>query len=432
MAPGYVYVLFNSAAPETVKVGRTYKQPEVRAGEISAATGVLGKWHAIYYRQFSDCDAAERIAHAKLDVRGSRHRHRTELFEVSPKVAIDCIMTIPEMAMSAQPSLPDDNDPILDTASDADRLLAAGDRFLFGLDDELEDVEAAVDRYEKAAKIGSAKAHERLGQIWLRGPSGRKPDPDKALEAFKDAERLGSTTSLLWMSRAWLKKRHSENARKCITRYFVILSTAAEQEELLVALLEFLKDEVLTRQIDLAAMPDLSRYRDRLLALLADETEQKAFPSEEANRLRQLILSGRAPLIAVSERCEKQILDCLNTLRDRLENAESVASFEREFKLKVLVPRRFDKKAPYRHYGSAEPAFRGSPGQLFNALELVASKYRKTPLPIRNVYSFGTKLKDALEYLRDQGWSIDAKFSQGGKFYQVMWVGEIACSDRRA
>src|SRR5262249_49414721 len=56
---GYVYVLINASIKGLVKVGSTARDPEARAKELSAATGVAQPFTVVYSAYFNDCVAAE-------------------------------------------------------------------------------------------------------------------------------------------------------------------------------------------------------------------------------------------------------------------------------------------------------------------------------------------------------------------------------------
>jgi len=90
MSEGYVYVLFNSAFPPgQFKIGKTTKRPEVRAREISAATGVPRPFEVAYEARVKNCDRAEQLIHQRLhSYRSSSNR---EFFELSLKRIIKVI-----------------------------------------------------------------------------------------------------------------------------------------------------------------------------------------------------------------------------------------------------------------------------------------------------------------------------------------------------
>src|SRR5688572_6679317 len=53
--PGYLYVLINPSLPGLVKIGKTNRDPEQRAAELSAATGVPTPFVLVYDAFFQNC-----------------------------------------------------------------------------------------------------------------------------------------------------------------------------------------------------------------------------------------------------------------------------------------------------------------------------------------------------------------------------------------
>ena len=58
-AKGYVYVMINPSCEGLVKIGKTTKDPEERAKDLSSATGVATPFIVVYKRLFNDCSIAE-------------------------------------------------------------------------------------------------------------------------------------------------------------------------------------------------------------------------------------------------------------------------------------------------------------------------------------------------------------------------------------
>lgn len=91
---GHVYVLANPSLPGQVKIGHTLRDPEERARELSAVTGLPTPFVLIYSEEFEDAPGAERIVHQLLA--GYRISDKREFFAVPPKRAIDVIRSLAE------------------------------------------------------------------------------------------------------------------------------------------------------------------------------------------------------------------------------------------------------------------------------------------------------------------------------------------------
>lgn len=88
---GYVYVMINPSIPNLVKIGKTSREPNERAKELSSATGVPTPFILVYYKPFKDCHWAESIIHHFFEKKGARVNGNREFFQVSINEAIDFI-----------------------------------------------------------------------------------------------------------------------------------------------------------------------------------------------------------------------------------------------------------------------------------------------------------------------------------------------------
>ncbi|MDF1823217.1 MAG: GIY-YIG nuclease family protein [Verrucomicrobiales bacterium] len=87
MNPGYIYILQNPSLSEFhLKIGRTERDPNARAAEISSATGVPTPFEVVWWSESVDCHLAETLLHRQLD----QYRTNTtrEFFELELDEAI--------------------------------------------------------------------------------------------------------------------------------------------------------------------------------------------------------------------------------------------------------------------------------------------------------------------------------------------------------
>lgn len=67
MNPGYIYILQNPSLSEShLKIGRTQRDPEQRAAEISGSTGVPTPFEVVWWSESVDCHLAESLLHHEL------------------------------------------------------------------------------------------------------------------------------------------------------------------------------------------------------------------------------------------------------------------------------------------------------------------------------------------------------------------------------
>lgn len=87
---GVVYIFGNAAHRETVvKIGRTNRSAEIRATELSRATGVPTPFRVLYKEAVCDCVRAEKIIHQRLA--GFRMNKRREFFDIPLECAIRAV-----------------------------------------------------------------------------------------------------------------------------------------------------------------------------------------------------------------------------------------------------------------------------------------------------------------------------------------------------
>jgi hypothetical protein len=89
MEKGYIYVLINPSMKGMVKIGKTNRNPEDRAKELSAGTNIPFQFQVGYDILVSDIDLAEKKVHKKLEK--FRVANNREFFEISLREAVDVI-----------------------------------------------------------------------------------------------------------------------------------------------------------------------------------------------------------------------------------------------------------------------------------------------------------------------------------------------------
>jgi hypothetical protein len=72
--PGYIYIMINPSMEGLVKIGKTTREPEFRAKELSQATGVATPFYVAFSIFVVDCHSAEEFVHAILEHKGFRNR----------------------------------------------------------------------------------------------------------------------------------------------------------------------------------------------------------------------------------------------------------------------------------------------------------------------------------------------------------------------
>ena len=213
MEQGWVYVLVNSSAPGLVKVGRTCREPALRAAELSSGTGVPTPFVVAFEQFFDDCHAAERSIHAELDRRGWRLTSQREFFRGSASDIIRVVLDASQPASALQKAA---------EPASLDVLLAAGESALHGLGDALQDTSEAVRCFRRAASLGSPLALERLGAIFgcLFAVRMNRANRRRAMTPLKEGARRGNSYCYCEMSAVFAAEGHIDNFHKAWTLFF--------------------------------------------------------------------------------------------------------------------------------------------------------------------------------------------------------------------
>jgi hypothetical protein len=222
---GYIYALTNVSTNGIVKIGKTQRDPEGRAKELSSATGVPTPFIVVYQAYFNDCDKAEIFVHTKLEK--YRVANNREFFQVSIPVAVDTIIeaknyyakTENTLDLSKRESQPFETNQDGESLEPGREIFELGEAYYYGHDDIIEDYAEAFNYYEKAARLGYAEAFLQMG-IMYRDGQGRNSDSKRALECFKEAIKHGNDEGWAEMASIFHTDGHQENEAKCWNKYF--------------------------------------------------------------------------------------------------------------------------------------------------------------------------------------------------------------------
>lgn len=225
---GYVYILINPSHEGLVKVGKTTKDPNERAKELSASTGVPTPFVVVYKRMFKNCHLAEKIAHEILTERGCRVNDSREFFSINIAEAIDVILQIPDNDNSEVDDKLDAGNDFGFTQNDMGRYYyMLGDDYYYGNNDKFEDVDRAIFYFEKSASLGYAMAYSRLGDIWYDRDNSRRAVEyyQKAVEGYDSASyaKLGD----IYMN-PYDVMHNERNAKLAWSKYFDYLERHKE------------------------------------------------------------------------------------------------------------------------------------------------------------------------------------------------------------
>ena len=192
MTQGYIYVLANSSMPNMIKVGKTTRQPSLRAQELSSVTGVPTPFLVVYEKQFNDCNSAESFIHELLSIKGFRVSANREFFNAPVHDVIEAVLQA--VSYDIQDSDDEDDSEYFDSSvSDVDLedlfleqdvtkpvwfdIWEEAQSYYYGYEDTLQDYDEAIRLYKQSIKLGCILAYHQIGFNYLRtkkGTDGKK------------------------------------------------------------------------------------------------------------------------------------------------------------------------------------------------------------------------------------------------------------------
>lgn len=220
---GFLYVLINPSLPGLVKIGKTYRDPESRARELSQATGVATAFHVAYSLPFADCDLAESYVHLFLEQRGFRLMPNREFFQMPLQSAIELVLETQRTLSADIPATPTtgemiDSLPGESTRHPAFQIFEQALESLCGLGDAIQDKEEAIRLLLQAKVLNFPAAYTTLAEVHF----DNAPDAQnsKALNFLKEGAAKGHGRCFVEMTGLYTLLDRSDDAAKCWKRYF--------------------------------------------------------------------------------------------------------------------------------------------------------------------------------------------------------------------
>jgi len=247
MTQGYIYALINPSLHGLVKVGKTVKEPEVRAKEISSDTGVPTPFIVAFKVFVSDCDSAEIFLHSLLQVKGFRINQNREFFNAPLEEIISSMIELQNssnfrVTVETPETNAEDNNAFFAELEDEFLnelevvqtpvyidVLDEAENLYYGLGDSLQDHSEALKLYKHAIKLGGVEAYSRIGQMYIDG-EGCRVDNQIALNYLKEGVSKGNENCYYDMGILFSNTGNQVNMNKCFKKYF-LSSTFIENKQ---------------------------------------------------------------------------------------------------------------------------------------------------------------------------------------------------------
>lgn len=284
--PGYVYVMINPSYEGMVKIGRSTRDPQIRASELSGSTGVPTPFIVAYHIFVEDTNYTEKLLHTFFEEKGYKISDNREFFSAPLNEVVELMAALksnsdPENQTNTEGSF-------LVTSSSGDGNIAdlinslENDAFRYehGLDGYLEDCGEAINLYKKAARLGSHNAYCCLGEIYRdEFESTGYKNLQLALENFKKGAQAGSSKSYAGMALVYLEKNHLENMIKCWHKFIETENDRYSRGDKGYWLFSKLSDLSIPKQ----SWPDLTSLKDDILYCLGLNLESFEADGEQKN-----------------------------------------------------------------------------------------------------------------------------------------------------
>jgi hypothetical protein len=248
--PGHIYILVNPSMEGLVKIGKTTREPEARAKELSQATGVATPFYVAYSIVVGDCHSAEEYVHAVLECSGFKRSPNREFFEMPLRTAIEVLLVVekelacrvpaPEQSAEREnlcaSSATDPEEP-LEAQHPGQAILEKACDAYYGFGDEIEGKKEALRLLQQAKSLNFPAAYTSLA--WYHNQEGEHArmlgndeeraheHHEKAFEVLKEGAQRGHGRCYIRMADMYMDGHMSQswdpdalNANKCWRKYF--------------------------------------------------------------------------------------------------------------------------------------------------------------------------------------------------------------------
>lgn len=231
---GYVYVMINPSLEGLLKIGRTKRDPNERAKELSAATGVATPFYVAYKTYFLDCETVEEFLHEKLAQ--YRLTENREFFKAPLDTAIEAILEaknffrqekeeVQERAETGKDAT-ESGRPEPSPNSVCEELETTISTLMFHSGDEPDKILEGFELAKKALKLNCIQEHifcrlcMYLGDCYFNGSSGFIQKFDDAFEHYKLAADKSHREAFKKIGDLYKEGEHLKQDKKKAVHYY--------------------------------------------------------------------------------------------------------------------------------------------------------------------------------------------------------------------
>lgn len=232
---GYIYVLMNPSMEGIVKIGKTNRDPQQRAKELSATTGVPTPFVVVYDEYFEDCTLAENFVHAYLEHQGYRVSENREFFKVPLKYAISAVISAKTKICTYDENNTMESESVTGAFDSSNNvwieLFEQAEDARLGLNDKFRDIDAAINLYKKSIKLGGILPYLCLGKLYRDEEECK--DFSLSIKYLSEGAERGLIECYAELSDTFCYKNDIDNAVKCWDKFFNGSYTTIEHDTLI-------------------------------------------------------------------------------------------------------------------------------------------------------------------------------------------------------
>ena len=217
---GFIYALINASLKGLVKVGKTKRDTQERANELSGTTGIPTPFIVAYEIFVSDCTQAEEYLHTLLGTKGYRISQNREFFDISLKELIPIMIEVQKKyPANIENDAKNKIEDFEETSNPGNDLYSEAMKYYNGDYGYLQDYSDSIKLLKQAAKLGVKEAYYLLGKMYRIG-EGCNINLEEALKYLKKGVNVGYKRCYQEMAYLYLYDlKHYENAFKCWTEF---------------------------------------------------------------------------------------------------------------------------------------------------------------------------------------------------------------------
>ncbi|MFC5460168.1 GIY-YIG nuclease family protein [Massilia niabensis] len=225
MPHGYLYILSNPTMPGLCKVGKTEREPALRAAELSGATGVPSPFVLLYQQPVTDVNAAETWVHEALSARGWRHADNREFFAAPLHEIVALVARAADVVNAADPSAPlvfapTEKGNCPDSADELSAVYLMGMEIIYGVKGRLAEPRRGIKLVMQAADLGHLNARITAAELLMSGENRIRKDLSKAYAYLTTALEEGATECHALLAQVMLENGQRDRAEEHWKSYF--------------------------------------------------------------------------------------------------------------------------------------------------------------------------------------------------------------------